>query len=854
MGPAGGAPPADLSPARLHPVWPVICFGASFLVYISLIAHFLLYSSPPSGDQPFYLMDVASLVQDGDLNVKNNYDNHDEQKFYSLAPHPPGFVGMSAPDPLPRQLADSVARPPSEEYSAHPPGLAVYLAPAWYVGSLFGLWWPATIVAMCLIGALVGANVFLLAHEVTGRLWIALAVWAVVAFSNPVMTYSYLIFTELPTGLLLIYALRRLALGWGANGPGRRLLVGACIGYMPWLAERCVLIAFPLGLYATVQWWRYFRSKVPGPTRGPGLLGMIFDRGLWNRLSIGSAFWLLAPVLISVGLLFGYDLFRFGTMLPSATSHSRGQTEVFYWPWLGGENPYHFVTNSFGLLFDIQWGVLIYAPVLLLAAVGVVAMFRVGRSEAGVGDRRLLWAMLACSAPYLLIIMAYLGWNGVWCPPSRYQVTFVPLLAAPLAFSLYACRGVLYKLLYGVLALPGFASMAVMMYDPIRMWPFGDGRYFVGGVFDWLARAPESPAHVDLRHVLPSFFIPDEVRQPAGTAQVLGAAFLIVFAGSLLIRRPLRALTLPKARPGRFVTRALGWAGALCLLGLGWFVMNASYLQPQASIVEQHRWKLQPPLMEAHGMAYLDGNLYLASLGPRSSNGELQSGAGELGRFDPTTGAYTPLHLTSASGPVPYAYPGDIKVGPDGLLYLLNNGPGDQGLYVLKPDGKVMRRLALKGKGPPGIGLGIGPDGKLYTTDMGRIYQYGPDGGDPLASWGRQDGNFNNIAGVTVGPDNRIYGAEESEKRVHVFDSTGRFLTTYKLDCPPWQMVVEGIWLDMACGQGLRTLNRDSGEVRIGRIDDPLLGTLTGLAYGPANTLYVFDSDNSTIIAYKVQH
>ena len=43
------------------------------------------------------------------------------------------------------------------------------LVPAWIVGSWFSLWWPATIVFMCAIAALVSANVFLLAYETSGR-------------------------------------------------------------------------------------------------------------------------------------------------------------------------------------------------------------------------------------------------------------------------------------------------------------------------------------------------------------------------------------------------------------------------------------------------------------------------------------------------------------------------------------------------------------------------------------------------------------------------------------------------------------------------------------------------------------
>ena len=89
---------------------------------------------------------------------------------------------------------------------------------------------------------------------------------AAIAFSNPLMTYSYLIFSELPTGLLLIYAFRRLALGWRSNGPMRLLLTGACIGYIPWLAWRCVPIAMGLGAYAAWQ-WRRARPKVRAITQ-----------------------------------------------------------------------------------------------------------------------------------------------------------------------------------------------------------------------------------------------------------------------------------------------------------------------------------------------------------------------------------------------------------------------------------------------------------------------------------------------------------------------------------------------------------------------------------------------------------
>src|SRR5687767_8328744 len=60
-------PGADLAPARLHWLLPLAVFAITFLIYASLIPRILRYSSPPTGDQPSYLMITNSIVEDGDL-------------------------------------------------------------------------------------------------------------------------------------------------------------------------------------------------------------------------------------------------------------------------------------------------------------------------------------------------------------------------------------------------------------------------------------------------------------------------------------------------------------------------------------------------------------------------------------------------------------------------------------------------------------------------------------------------------------------------------------------------------------------------------------------------------------------
>src|SRR5438093_12248745 len=103
-----------------------------------------------------------------------------------------------------------------------------------------------------------------------------------------------------------------------------------------------------------------------------------------------SAFFLLLPTVVAAGLLAWYHLFLFGAVVPDAGLLEKGTQYVYYWPWQSVENLTHFVTTAYALLFDADWGLLIYAPVYLLAVVGMIAMFRSARRSAPRGYQRLL--------------------------------------------------------------------------------------------------------------------------------------------------------------------------------------------------------------------------------------------------------------------------------------------------------------------------------------------------------------------------------------------------------------------------------------------------------------------------------
>ncbi|MEO8286288.1 MAG: NHL repeat-containing protein [Chloroflexota bacterium] len=840
---------ADLARPTLSFRWVLLCFALTLLVYMAFVPRFLRYNSPPTGDQPFYLLDTISLVQDGDLELSNNYANLDEEKFYKLAPHPPDFVGMSAPSPLPRQLAVSIARPPEELYGFHPPGLGAMLVPAWIIGSWFALWWPATILFMCIVGALIATNIFLLAYETTGRKWVAIAVWLALSFTSPIMSYSYLIFSELPTGLVAVYAFRRLALGWKANGPLRLILVGACIGYIPWLAVRCLPIAAGLGLYAVVQWWRSFTpAHVPAANTKARL------RRAWGAFreampeNIAGTVWLLMPVVGLLTLMAAYHLSLFGSIAPIAAEREGSGVGWFYWPWMGQYELKQFITGAFGLLFSQRFGLLTFTPVYLLSIVGIRAMFRTHRPS----DRRLVWWIMAVSLPYMIFIASYSSWHGDWCPPGRYASSLVPLLAAPLAMSLAAlAQSKAYKVLFAALTLPGFALMAVMLYDPRTMFSGG-----TSAVFDWLALDVHSPLRIDMRSFIPTFTAPDTVWQPLRTGWVLVVSILLVIAGMLLLAAHSKAgslRTLPRwSNKARFAVTA----ATLTLLVTSWSFINYDFLRPKTTLEYVNQWELDPSLQTNGSIAYFNSKVYIPRFGDPQGDGWLQ---GDVGTFDVRTGKFSRLQATTMDGqPMVWTHPSSVAVGPDGLLYVLNNGEGDRALIAMEPGGKIVRQIELDTKSVLGKGMYFDDEGNIYVADQSRgvVLVYVSTGGEPIGTYAGKEDVLNNPRGVAVDAKGNIY-TTETFNRIQKLDEDGDVSAVYHLYCMPRYFAAQTLdskWIESSCNTGIMSINTDGNYVQLAQYvgKGPRPTSPRGVTYGQNGILYIMDGAN--LLAYKVTH
>ena len=140
---------------------------------------------------------------------------------------------------------------------------------------------------------------------------------------------------------------------------------------------------------------------------------------------------------------------------------------------------------------------------------------------------------------------------------------------------------------------------------------------------------------------------------------------------------------------------------------------------------------------------------------------------------------------TKGTGPGQFHFPIGIALNPAGEV-LVTDFYNDR-LQRFSAAGKLLAVMPVL---PNPGGMAIGRSGEVYiahfaerkreerTTD--RISVYDPSG-KLLRQWGRTgsgDGEFDCPGGIALGRDGRVYVADQTNRRVQVFDSEGKFLAS----------------------------------------------------------------------------
>lgn len=424
-----------------HPPW--VFFLLPLVVYLA-IQPWSAEHRQPDGDEPYYLLLAHSLVHDFDAELSNQYADGDSRRFMRR--------------PIKPQLGDP-ATADGRVYSRHSLLLPLVLAPAYAVAGRSGAMTMMALFAAALAwmvlrlalrftwrGAAAGAE-----HTATPSA--ALGVWALVAFTPPLMLYSYQIWVEVPAALLLTCGLDLLP-KLAAKPTRRRILaMAAILLVLPLLKMRYILLAAGLGLVL----WR----RVRPPRRVALVLGTVFGGGvggilLFNQLVFGTPF----------------KVYRLQDVL-----HLDGN------PLLG----------LLGFFYDAAFGLFAAAPLWMLLVPALWLLLR--RREPFLLD---LFLVLL---PYWAVLVARVEWYGGWSPPFRYALAGLPLFALALVPLLEERRRPGMRLLVAGLGCLTLVLTLVWLIIPGWTYNFADGRTL-------LLDAAGARLGVDFARLVPSMVRP----------------------------------------------------------------------------------------------------------------------------------------------------------------------------------------------------------------------------------------------------------------------------------------------------------------------------------------------------------
>jgi hypothetical protein len=364
-----------------QPLWKRVLwlFLAIELIFIAASAVITLKGITLGGDEPHYLAVAQSMVQDGDINVFNQYFRGTYQSFYEA-------------DKFPAHAHFGVGH--KKMISYHLPGLPFTLAP------LMGLSLPKPVLYVVirsylgLFGALLGVMVYLWLIRLFKQRSLALLGSLLFSLTVPVFFYSIHIYAELQALLLLLAALYVLTYpaakaGWSV------LLGGFFLGSLVFWGLRYNVFIYGIAFLFTL----YFLKKKNYWQIGQLLLFPMLFQGLffyllytwYGNFSITSIYYGLISAEQKVQL--------YQTLLQTISWKMRLET------WLD-------------FFFDQRDGLFLYNPLYFFSLAGLLLALR---------KWKLYWQELMIVALGFVYI-AYVAFSTVRpgvCPQGRYVLPMI---------------------------------------------------------------------------------------------------------------------------------------------------------------------------------------------------------------------------------------------------------------------------------------------------------------------------------------------------------------------------------------------------------------------------------------------
>jgi hypothetical protein len=411
---------------RTFALW-LLLFG----VYAATLGLDVFGDSDYGGHEPHYLLAVESLVDDRDVDVRDEYAERAYESFY--------------PHELERQgkLTEGRLNEP------HGIGFPLMLVPAWLLGGTV-----AVELFLAAIAALAVVLGYRLARYVVPDPW-ALGAAAAVGLSPPFLAYGSAVYPELSAGAALAGA-ALLTIRLDAR-PGWRAAFAcfALLGALPWLGAQFI----PAGL----------------------VIGFFAARAVWRARKRTLAFGAVELSLFSLALYVGLNEALYDGPTPYSAG-VEGNTAT------GASFPGGYLARAYrlvALFIDREFGLLRWAPVFALAFAGLWWLWRshrdrLARAVPQLREIELTADLCAAVLAAQLLVAAFMAPTmfGLWFP-SRHL-----LAALPLAIPLVA---------WGLRHAPRVGSLLAALTLAGSAWLYVDLRFAEGSFVAERPDAPWGP-------------------------------------------------------------------------------------------------------------------------------------------------------------------------------------------------------------------------------------------------------------------------------------------------------------------------------------------------------------------------
>jgi hypothetical protein len=445
-----------------------------FAIYAGTIGMRAAGETQYAGAEPHYLLTAKSLVEDGDIDLTDDYRSAGYRDFHPGTLRPEGLLTRGHLD------------------EPHGAGFPILIAPAFAIAGAKGVE-----VFLAAVAALAVLLAYRLALRAVPNPW-AFGAALAVGLSPPLLAYSTAVYPEVAAAALLAGA-ALLALK-AAERPSRVRAYGCCalVAAVPWLEPKYLIPGAVIAVYT----FRKVRAA-----RRPVLAVTALE-----LIGFSAAFY----VGINEGLYGG------GTPYSAAVSGGSGLDVAFPQVFLGR------AYRAVALLVDREYGLLRWAPVLALAAVGAVVLSRerrsgLARAIPGLQAEESAALLTGGAALAQLLVAAFLAPTmfGFWFP-GRLAVPAM-LLATPL-------------IALGLRRTPRTGTVLALIGLVASLWLYLDVRLGDAGLAANLPDAPWGP----LVHALPLF--------ERGSAYPFVLAGALAVAAAALMTREVRRLG-PVAAP-----------------------------------------------------------------------------------------------------------------------------------------------------------------------------------------------------------------------------------------------------------------------------------------------------------------